>query len=61
VKVEADINSGGVVIACRVAASSGFEALDNAALDSVQQARFVPAMKNGRPVPSKIVIPISFP
>jgi protein TonB len=60
VKVETDINEKGVVIACRVAVSSGFRSLDNAALDAVQQARFLPALKNGRPVASKILVPIRF-
>jgi protein TonB len=60
VKVETDINANGVVTACRVAVSSGFGSLDNAALDAVQRARFLPAMKNGRPVASKILVPIRF-
>jgi protein TonB len=60
VKVETNISAKGIVIACRVAVSSGFQSLDNAALEAVQQARFLPAMKNGRQVASKILIPIRF-
>jgi periplasmic protein TonB len=60
VKVETNISARGIVIDCRVAVSSGFPSLDNAALEAVQQARFLPAMKNGRQVASKILIPIRF-
>jgi protein TonB len=60
VKVETDIDANGAVTACRVAVSSGFGSLDKAALDAVQQARFLPAMKNGKRVALKIVIPIRF-
>jgi len=60
VKVETDIDAKGLVIACRVSVSSGFPSLDSAALNAVQQARFLPAMKNGRAVASKVLIPIRF-
>jgi periplasmic protein TonB len=60
VKVETDIDAKGLVVASRVAVSSGFPSLDNAALNAVQQARFLPAMKNGRAVASKVLIPVRF-
>ena len=60
VKVQADIDKDGMVTEGRVSMSSGFGSLDNAALDAVRKARFMPAMKNGRPVASKIIIPIRF-
>ena len=40
--------------------SSGFERLDNAALDVVAQWRFVPAKQGDRPVDGWVLIPISF-
>jgi len=60
VKVRADVDADGRVTGCVVAASSGFASLDNAALDAVRNARFMPAMKNGRPVDSILVVPIRF-
>ena len=60
VKVETEISAKGFVIACRVAVSSGFPSLDNAALNEVQSARFFPAMKGGKPVASKVLVPIRF-
>ena len=59
-KVETDIDEKGAVVACRVAVASGFPTLDKAAVNAVQQARFFPAMKNGRPVASRILVPIKF-
>jgi len=60
VKIRADIDAQGSVAADQISVSSGFAALDNAALDAVKNARFLPAMRNGKPVPSTIVIPIRF-
>jgi protein TonB len=40
--------------------SSGFERLDNAALDTVARWRFVPARQGERPVAGWVLIPISF-
>ena len=60
VKVQAEIDNDGIVTDGRVSVSSGFGSLDDAALDAVRKARFMPAMKNGRPVASKIIIPIRF-
>ncbi len=60
VKVQADIDADGVVISCLVATSSGFASLDNAAVDAVRSTRFMPAVKNGRPVKSKLIVPIRF-
>ena len=41
-------------------AGSGFERLDNAALDTVAQWRFVPARQGERAVEGWVLIPISF-
>lgn len=40
--------------------SSGHEMLDNSALQTVKTWRFVPAMKNGAPVPMEVQVPILF-
>ncbi|MGA2764005.1 MAG: TonB family protein [Spirochaetia bacterium] len=60
VKIQADVDTSGAVVASRVTRSSGFASLDNAALDAVKNARFLPALKNGRTVEASIIIPIRF-
>jgi len=59
-KVEADIDEKGIVVAARIAVSSGFASLDGAALDAVKKTRFMPAIKNGKAVESRYLIPIRF-
>jgi len=60
VKVRADVDAQGLVVADQIGVSSGFASLDNAALDAVKNTRFLPAMKNGKSVASTILIPIRF-
>ena len=60
VKVRAEIDDQGIVMVAQISVSSGFADLDNAALDAVKNARFLPAKKNGRSVPSIFVKPIRF-
>lgn len=60
VRVEAVVDDTGVVTSELIAASSGFGALDNAALDAVKRTHFLPAMKNGKPVACRIIVPIRF-
>ncbi|MGA2613468.1 MAG: TonB family protein [Spirochaetia bacterium] len=60
VKVRADIDDRGIVIEEAIRASSGFASLDNAALDAVKRTRFLPAVKNGKPVASSVVISVRF-
>ncbi len=59
-KVEADIDAKGIVVAERITVSSGFASLDSAALDAVKKTRFMPAIKNGKAVESRYLIPIRF-
>ncbi|KAB2833325.1 MAG: energy transducer TonB [Candidatus Dadabacteria bacterium] len=40
--------------------SSGYDVLDNSALDAVRKWVFIPGKKNGRAVPSWVVVPIRF-
>jgi len=44
----------------RLAASSGYPALDSAALDAVPRFRFAPALRNGAPVAATFLQPIQF-
>ena len=40
--------------------SSGFDALDSSALDTVRRWRFVPGKRNGLPVAMEYTVPIAF-
>jgi len=60
VKVSAMVDVSGAVTSAEVLASSGHELLDQAALDAVRRAVFAPALREGKPVPCRIVIPIRF-
>ncbi|MEO5735281.1 MAG: TonB family protein [Rubrivivax sp.] len=53
-------SSGGESSDIRIDRSSGFARLDEAALRAVQQARFAPALKNGRTTEGWALIPIQF-
>jgi len=51
----------GVVARAEIAESSGFDALDEAALETVRRRwRFVPARRSGLPVDSWVLVPIRF-
>ena len=43
-----------------IARSSGFPRLDQAALDTVKQWRFVPARQGDQPIPAWVIVPIQF-
>lgn len=43
-----------------ISSASGFERLDNAALEAVKQWRFVPAKKNNTPMSAYVTVPINF-
>ncbi len=60
VRVLVEIGTDGAVISDEVYSSSGHRLLDLAALDAVKKARFLPALKNGRPVIARILWPIRF-
>ena len=56
VQILADGSAGSV----SVAKTSGFEALDEAALAAVRKWKFVPAKRDGNPVESVVNVPINF-
>jgi TonB family protein len=58
VLVEVDIF--GKVVTARVSQTSGHGILDRAALDAVKKWTFLPALKDGKPVPGAAVIPVNF-
>ncbi len=55
------VGSDGVVRRAEIAESSGFDALDDAALETVRRRwRFVPARRGGTAVESWVLVPIRF-
>lgn len=60
VQVRITVGSDGQVVQRELAESSGNRALDRAALEAVQRWRFRPALRNGQPVSTDVVIPIRF-
>jgi protein TonB len=56
VQVQADGRVARVV----VARSSGFEVLDAAARSAIEQWKFLPAQRDGTPVPAWVELPVRF-
>lgn len=56
------VNAQGTLIldSTRVAESSGYPALDSAALSGARELRFSPALRNGRPVAGPFLQPVHF-
>lgn len=60
VLVRAMVSADGRVAQVALRKSSGFDRLDQAALDSVKHWRFVPAQRGGQPVTAWVVVPVAF-
>ncbi|WP_271409205.1 energy transducer TonB [Pseudomonas sp. Q1-7] len=60
VLVEVRLDAQGLLQGIRLLRSSGVESLDRSALDAVAAWRFRPETRNGRPVASRVRIPIEF-
>ncbi|MFZ2452393.1 MAG: energy transducer TonB [Methylovulum miyakonense] len=60
VLVRAMVNADGHVKQVLLRKSSGFSRLDQAALDSVKNWRFVPARRGEQPVSAWVVVPVAF-
>ena len=59
--IRALVATDGSVERAEVAESSGFDALDDAALETVRRRwRFVPARRDNTPVESWVLVPIRF-
>lgn len=56
------VNAQGVLVpdSIRVAESSGYPALDSAAVIGARELRFSPALRNGRPVSAPFLQPVHF-
>ncbi|MBT8607989.1 energy transducer TonB [Polynucleobacter paneuropaeus] len=60
VVVLAEVLTDGSATDIRIAASSGFKLLDEAALETVKQWRFIPAKRDGVPYAQRLRIPVTF-
>ena len=59
-KVKALVDVDGSIMAVFIFQSSGHEILDQAALEAVKKAEFVPAQLNDKPVRVWVTIPLNF-
>ncbi|MDP1864498.1 MAG: energy transducer TonB [Thiobacillus sp.] len=60
VRLRVQIDTAGQAQQIEVYRSSGFPRLDQAALDTVKQWRFVPARQGDQPIPAWVIVPIQF-
>ena len=60
VRVRVQVATDGSVQDSEIETSSGNRNLDRAALEATNRWTFQPAIHNGQPVPSKVVVPIEF-
>ncbi|SDE62523.1 energy transducer TonB [Sporomusa acidovorans] len=54
------ISNEGIVSDAEVIESSGYDILDEAAINGVKEWRFIPAKENGEAIAVKVVMPITF-
>lgn len=60
VRLRVHVDSAGTAQQIEVVRSSGFPRLDQAALDTVRQWRFIPARQGDQPIPAWVIVPIQF-
>jgi len=60
VLLEIAVTAEGAVSEAKVVSSSGFAALDDAAVKAVRRAKFVPAKSEGRAVPGRVRLTLAF-
>lgn len=60
VRLEALVDTSGRVVKVQVRVSSGYPRLDEAAAAALETARFEPAMSDGSPIESKVLLPFVF-
>jgi protein TonB len=58
--VRVAVSAEGAPVNASVAQSSGYSALDDAAVAAVRQWRFVPASQGGKPVTATAEVPVAF-
>lgn len=60
VRLRVHVDTAGQAQQIEIFRSSGFPRLDQAALDTVKQWRFVPARQGDQPIPAWVIVPIQF-
>lgn len=60
VRLRVQVDTAGHARQIEVYRSSGFPRLDQAALDTVKQWRFIPARQGDQPIPAWVIVPIQF-
>jgi len=60
VRLRVHVDTAGQAQQIEVYRGSGFPRLDQAALDTVKQWRFVPARQGDQPIPAWVIVPIQF-
>ncbi|MFQ5693502.1 MAG: energy transducer TonB [Nitrospinota bacterium] len=60
VRLLVTVSVQGLPVGIEVLGSSGHESLDEAAIEAVRKWRFQPATTAGRPVESRLVVPVRF-
>lgn len=60
VLLKVEVSAAGLPEQVRIAQSSGHASLDEAALNTVRNWRFVPAQQGGTPVAASVLVPILF-
>lgn len=58
--LEVFVSASGMVEEVKVATGSGYEILDEAALDAVRGWRFAPGLRNGQPAAMRVRVPVRF-
>jgi len=58
--VEVSLDENGVPIMVKVIKSSGYPEMDSAATKAAKEMRFTPALKDGKAVRTKIIVPMRF-
>jgi protein TonB len=60
VLLEVFVDGSGTVVEVQIRASSGYPRLDKAAVAALENARFDPALSDGTPVESRVLLPFVF-
>lgn len=60
VALHVQVTVDGLAASVRIERSSGYEVLDEAALEAVKQWRFIPAKQGDKAIASSVVVPLSF-
>jgi len=58
--VEVSLDENGVPIMVKAIKSSGYPEMDSAATKAAKEMRFTPALKDGKAVRTKIIVPMRF-